>query len=164
MVCAVTYSTQPGSHISMCNFLYEWLCGCVWIAILSHIPIYNCTHVQADILKSSHGAFFHCMQISRLVIHQDRLHAALEGAMGGRRQRLEKITWNGSRRRLYVSLYSFNVRVSSREFLKAKKQRVEMWDWSDWRTPTDKETHCRSIKLNNFLILDKSQQTHPEPV
>lgn len=61
---------------------------------LSPLPIYNCTHVQADILKSSHSAFFHCMQISWLVIHQDCLHAALEGTLGGWQQRLEKIPWN----------------------------------------------------------------------
>ena len=59
--------------------------------MISLLPVYDCTHVEADILKSPHGAFFHRMQISRLVVHQDRLHAALEGALGGWEQRLEKI-------------------------------------------------------------------------
>lgn len=48
---------------------------------LSLSPVYNCAHVKTDILKRSHGAFLHSMQISRLVVHQDGLHAALEGAL-----------------------------------------------------------------------------------
>lgn len=60
---------------------------------LSLSPVYNCTHVKADILKRSHGAFLHSMQISWLVVHQDGLHAALEGALWGWKQGLQKVTW-----------------------------------------------------------------------
>lgn len=60
-------------------------------AELSLLPVYDCTHVETDILKSSHNAFFHRMQISGLVVHQDCLHAALEGTLGRWEQRLEKI-------------------------------------------------------------------------
>lgn len=60
---------------------------------LSLSPVYNCAHVKADILKRSHGAFLHSMQISWLVVHQDGLHAALEGALRGRERGLQKVTW-----------------------------------------------------------------------
>ena len=36
---------------------------------LSLLPVDDCTHVEADILKSPHSAFFHRMHISWLVIH-----------------------------------------------------------------------------------------------
>lgn len=58
---------------------------------LSLLPVYDCAHIQADILKSTHNAFLHRMHISRLVVQQDRLHAALEGALRGREERLEEI-------------------------------------------------------------------------
>lgn len=45
---------------------------------LLYLPVNNCTHVQADIFKGSHGAFLHCVQISRMIIHQDGLHASLK--------------------------------------------------------------------------------------
>lgn len=69
-------------------FFYEGLWGCVCIQEILFLPVYDCTHVQADIFKSSHSAFFHCMQISRLIIHQEFLHAALEGTPRGWEQSL----------------------------------------------------------------------------
>lgn len=55
------------------------------------LPINDGTHVQADVLKSSNRAFLHSMQISRLVVHYDGLHATLEEALRRREKRLEKI-------------------------------------------------------------------------
>lgn len=66
--------------------VFSFMNDCVDVCMqeLSLLPVYDCTHVQADILKSSHSSFFHCMQISRLIIHQDCLHTALERTPGGR--------------------------------------------------------------------------------
>lgn len=71
-------------------FFYE-LSVCACMQHLSVLPVYNCTHVQADILKSSNSAFLHSMQISRLVIHQDCLHTPLKGMLGGWEQCLQKV-------------------------------------------------------------------------
>lgn len=64
---------------------------------LSLSPVYNCAHVKADILKRSHGASLHRMQISWLVVHQDGLHAALEGALRGRERGLQEVAWRQTR-------------------------------------------------------------------
>lgn len=55
------------------------------------LPVNDCTHVKADVLKSPHSAFLHRMQISRLVVYQDCLHAALEGTLRWWERSLEEI-------------------------------------------------------------------------
>lgn len=72
-------------------FSFKKLSVCTGMQHLSALPVYNCTHVQADILKSSHSAFLHSVQISRLVIHQDCLHTPLKGMLGWREQCLQKV-------------------------------------------------------------------------
>ena len=91
----MTLMTRCFSALNENSFHSQIIVSC--IHELSLLPVDDCTHVEADILKSPHSAFFHCMHISWLVIHQDRLHAALEGPLGGWEQCLEKIPWNQPR-------------------------------------------------------------------
>lgn len=65
---------------------------CVEVQDRPLLPVYDGAHVQADVLKSSHGAFFHRMQVGELIVDQNRLHAALEGALAGREQRLQEVS------------------------------------------------------------------------
>lgn len=50
-------------------------------------PVDDGTHVQADVLKTSHHALLYSVQVHHLVIYVDELHAAMEGALRGREVR-----------------------------------------------------------------------------
>lgn len=47
------------------------------------IPVYNGTHIQADIFKCSNEALLHSPEVSQVVVDVDHLHAALKGALKG---------------------------------------------------------------------------------
>ena len=56
-------------------------------------PVYDGTHVQADVLKHPDEALLDGPEVGQLVVHVDHLHAALEGALQRRRVGAQEVAW-----------------------------------------------------------------------
>ena len=57
------------------------------------LPVYNGTHIQADVLKGSDEALLHSPEVSQMVVDVDHLHAALEGALKCPSVGVQKVAW-----------------------------------------------------------------------
>lgn len=62
-------------------------------SLLRKIPVYDGTHVQADVLKRSHEALLHSPEVGKMVVDVDHLHAALEGALRRARAGVQEVSW-----------------------------------------------------------------------
>lgn len=56
-----------------------------------HQPVYDGTHVQADVVKGAHEALLHCPQVGHVVVDVDHLHAALKGTLQRPRGRVQEV-------------------------------------------------------------------------
>lgn len=54
---------------------------CIFTVFLRNIPVYNCTHIQANIFEGSNVTLLHSPQVHQVVIYVDHLNAALERAL-----------------------------------------------------------------------------------
>ena len=57
---------------------------CLWDTwVMGGVPIYDGTHVEADIFEGPQRSLLHRLQVHQLLVHVDQLHAALEGPLHG---------------------------------------------------------------------------------
>lgn len=63
------------------TFCEEFSMSYLYIIIIISVPVYNRTHIQADIFKGSNQALLHSPKVSYMVVYVDHLHAALEGPL-----------------------------------------------------------------------------------